>query len=57
MNSHKLPWDLDIRVRDRNVAKGLLDQKDVDKHIKELPDVSAHADLVTIPQPAVPGER
>jgi hypothetical protein len=57
MNSQKLPWDLDIRVRDRNVAAGVLEQKDVEKHIKDLPDVSANAELVGIVQPAVPGEK
>jgi hypothetical protein len=57
MNSQKLPWDLDIRVRARNVAKGVLEEKDVEKHIKDLPDVSANAEAVVIPQPAVPGEK
>jgi hypothetical protein len=57
MHSQKLPWDLDIRVRDRNLASGVLDQKEVEKHIKELPDVSANADVMTVPQPAVPGEK
>jgi hypothetical protein len=57
MNSQKLPWDLDIRVRERNLNTGVLDQKDIEKHIKELPDTSANADTVVIPQPGVPGER
>jgi hypothetical protein len=56
MNNQKLPWDLDIRVRDRNVAAGVLDQKEVEKHIKELPDVAANAEPIAIPQPAVPGD-
>jgi hypothetical protein len=53
MNSQKTPWDLDVRVRERNLRKGVLDEKDVEKHLKELPDSAANADNVTIPQPAV----
>jgi hypothetical protein len=56
MNNQKLPWDLDVRVRARNVAAGVLEQKDVEKHIKELPDVAANAEPIAIPQPAVPGD-
>ena len=41
MNTQKLPWDLDVRVRERNVQAGVLTEKDVEKHIKELPDASA----------------
>jgi hypothetical protein len=55
MNSQKTPWDLDVRVRDRNVRKGVLDDKDVEKYLKELPDVSANADTVLTPQPALAG--
>jgi hypothetical protein len=53
MTSQKTPWDLDVRVRERNLRKGVLDEKDVEKHLKELPDSAANADSVTIPQPAV----
>jgi hypothetical protein len=53
MNSHKTPWDLDVRVRERNLRKGVLDEKDIEKHLKELPDSAANAENVTIPQPAV----
>jgi hypothetical protein len=55
MNSHKTPWDLDVRVRDRNLRKGVLDEKDVEKYLKELADVSANADTVLTPQPALSG--
>ena len=53
MTSQKTPWDLDVRVRERNLRKGVLDEKDVEKHLKELPDSAANAEAVTIPQPAV----
>lgn len=53
MTNQKTPWDLDVRVRERNLRKGVLDEKDVEKHLKDLPDTAANAENVTIPQPAV----
>jgi hypothetical protein len=53
--SQKSPWDLDVRVRERNLRKGVLDEKDVEKYLKELPDVAANADNVSVAQPAVGG--
>jgi hypothetical protein len=41
MTTQKTPWDLDVRVRERNLRKGVLDEKDVEKHLKELPDSAA----------------
>ena len=55
MTSQKTPWDLDVRVRERNIRKGVLDEKDVEKYLKELPDSAANAENVTLPQPAVGG--
>jgi hypothetical protein len=55
MTSQKTPWDLDVRVRERNLRKGVLDEKDVEKYLKELPDVAANADNVSVAQPAVGG--
>jgi hypothetical protein len=55
MTTQKTPWDLDVRVRERNIRKGVLDDKDVEKYLKELPDSAANAENVTIPQPAVGG--
>lgn len=53
MTTQKTPWDLDVRVRERNLRKGVLDEKDVEKYLKELPDSAANAENVTTPQPAV----
>ena len=53
MTNQKTPWDLDVRVRERNLRSGVLDEKDVEKHLKELPDTGANAETVQIPQPAV----
>ena len=55
MTTQKTPWDLDVRVRERNLRKGVLDEKDVEKYLKELPDAAANAESVTTPQPAVGG--
>ena len=55
MTTQKTPWDLDVRVRERNLRKGVLDDKDVEKYLKELPDSAANAESVTTPQPAVGG--
>jgi hypothetical protein len=55
MTSQKTPWDLDVRVRERNLRKGVLDEKDVEKYLRELPDSAANAENVTIAQPAVGG--
>ena len=55
MNNAKTPWDLDVRVRERNLRKGILDEKDVEKYLKELPDAAANAESVGTPQPALAG--
>ena len=55
MTTQKTPWDLDVRVRERNLRKGVLDEKDVERYLKELPDSAANAESVTTPQPAVGG--
>jgi len=57
MTREKTPWDLDVRVRERNLQSGLLDEKEVEKHLKDLPDASANAEPMGIPQPALPGEK
>lgn len=51
MTSQKTPWDLDLRIRDRNLQKGVLSTKELERHLKELPDVSANAEAVPLPQP------
>jgi hypothetical protein len=51
------PWEWDIRVRERNLRKGIFDEKDVEKHIAGLVDVSEQADLIVLPQPAIGGRE
>ena len=46
-------WD--IRVRERNVRKGIFDEKEIEKHLAALPDVADQADGVAAAQPALGG--
>ena len=39
----------------QRLRKGVLDEKEVDKYLKELPDAAANAETVTTPQPALVG--
>jgi hypothetical protein len=47
------PWDLDLRVRERNLANGTIDQKAVDKHLHDLPDLESEAETLEETQPAL----
>lgn len=44
-------WEFDVRIRERNLKKNLLDPKEFEKYLKDLPDVSAQADTVSVHQP------
>lgn len=44
---------LDIRVRERYLLSGVLNQKVIEQYIAELPDVEDQAETVDIPQPAL----
>ena len=46
-------WDWDVRVRDRNLKNGTLDEKDVEKYVTALPDMAAQAEALALPQPAL----
>lgn len=52
--SNKLnPWDLDIRVRERNLKNGTLTDKDVEKMVTHLPDLAEQTEPVGTAQPAL----
>jgi len=51
------PWEWDVRVRERNLRKGIFDEKDVEKHIQGLPDVGEQAESIGLPQPALGGRE
>jgi hypothetical protein len=38
----------DVRVLERNIRKGLLTRKDLEKHLKSLPDRETNADYVRV---------
>jgi len=50
-------WDWDIRVRERNLARGILTDKDVEKERGGLPDVAEQAESLSLPQPALGGRE
>ena len=49
----KNPWLTDVRVRERNVKKGLLDAKDVEAYLGDLGDAADKGEEIDIPQPAL----
>ena len=49
----KNPWLTDVRVRDRNVKKGLLDSKDVEAYLSDLGDAADKGEEIDLPQPAL----
>ena len=50
------PWTTDVRTRARNLKQGLLDPKDLEKHLRDLPDLEAHTETMSVAQPAVLGD-
>ncbi len=46
------PWDWDVRVRERNLKNGTLEDKDVEKHLTQLHDVGELAEAIGLSQPA-----
>ena len=50
-------WDWDIRVRERMLKSGTLTDKDVEKHIAQLPDLGEQAEPVSMSQPAIGGRE
>jgi hypothetical protein len=50
-------WEWDVRVRERNVRKGVFDEKEIEKHLGALPDVGEQAEIVNYPQPALGGRE
>jgi hypothetical protein len=50
-------WDWDVRVRERNLRRGIIDEKEVDKQILALVDLSEQIETVNYPQPALGGRE
>ena len=51
------PWEWDVRVRERNLRKGIIDDKDIERYVAQLADVSDQAEAVVLPQPALGGRE
>jgi hypothetical protein len=47
--------DLDLRVRERQLATGVLDPKALERHLAELADAEPQAETITVEQPALGG--
>jgi hypothetical protein len=50
-------WEWDVRVRDRNLRRGVIEEKELEKHLTALPDVADQAENVAHPQPALGGRE
>jgi hypothetical protein len=46
-------WEWDVRVRERNLRKGVFDEKDVERFMSQLPDVGDQAESIGLAQPAL----
>ena len=57
MSNKISPWDLDIRVRERNLKNGRLQDKDVEKFLTGLPDLASDTSAFATTQPAVEGHN
>ncbi len=47
------PWTFDVRVRERNLKAGTINDKDVDKYLGGLPDLAEHSEPFSASQPAL----
>ena len=47
------PQDFDLRIRERSIAKGVIEPKALDKYLADLPDLQADAETITVEQPAL----
>jgi hypothetical protein len=47
------PWQMDVRVRERNLKNGALTDKEVEKHLAALPDLADQTEPFGTPQPAL----
>jgi|HubBroStandDraft_2_1064218.scaffolds.fasta_scaffold1609186_2 hypothetical protein len=50
-------WDWDVRVRERNLRRGIIDEKEVERQLGLLADLSEQVESVNYPQPALGGRE
>lgn len=47
------PWLFDLRLRERNVRSGALDEKELNRHLSALKDLEAETETFGLAQPAI----
>jgi hypothetical protein len=47
------PWTFDVRVRERNLKAGTINDKDVEKYVGGLPDLADQSEPFGTSQPAL----
>lgn len=47
------PWQMDIRVRERNLKSGSLTDKELEKNLAALPDLEGQSESFSTQQPAL----
>ena len=47
------PWLFDLRLRERNVRSGALDEKELSKHLGALKDLEGEIETFGLAQPAI----
>jgi hypothetical protein len=50
-------WDWDVRVRERNLKAGIISEKEVEKLLSSLADLTDKMETMTLAQPALSGEE
>ncbi len=47
------PWLYDLRLRDRNLRSGALDEKELARHLSALKDLETETETFSLGQPAI----
>ena len=53
MTDSRTLWDLDVRIRDRNLRAGRVKKDAVRAHLAGLPDVARNAEVLRLRQPGI----
>lgn len=53
MTTSKVQWDMDVRVRERNLKQGVIKPEAVNEMLASLPDVADLGQAMELVQPAV----
>ena len=56
-NEKQNNWDWDVRVRERHMKQGRIDEKGFEAYLGNLPDLAEQCEPVTVPQPAIGGRE